>query len=464
MSAIVLTLVVGVFNLFLGYVVAVRLGYGPPSLLDSWEVLRSYRPRNPANRTDRRQPAAAAAPAEAIGGQQASASIEELLDEPDEEPFDEPLTGPCEPPDEEPYLDLEDERTFEEANPEGLEIWDLNEKFVETSVLKLNIAMMRSGAKNAQIDARLRAVQGRSDRETIQRCLAELLEDCRTYLAEQEEAAGRFRRRIGELGELSALGEQIEMASLQQAAQIETTINNLQFMDFESDLEAANRRLLDEIRNLRVARHKLRDDQEKAFLVIARYEHRIEKIESRLFNDPLTKLRNRVGLENALWQWWQQGRHRSRPMSAVLFDLDGFGRLNEEHGPTIGDRILAQLAQYLEQAVGEADLVGRFAGQRFLVMMLDAGPRAATKSAELIRQSVEKFTFRHGDEEIGVTMTAAITEVTPEDTHEALFARLEKALWRAKQAGPNHAVFHDGQQADLIESPNLGATSLEISI
>jgi hypothetical protein len=119
-------------------------------------------------------------------------------------------------------------------------------------------------------------------------------------LAEQSEAAEKFRARIGELGELASLGEEIEMTNLEQSAQVETTINNLEYMDFRSDPEAANQRLLEEIKNLRTARHKLRDNQEVAFLSIARYEKRIDKIEKQLFIDPLTKLRNRIGLEEAL--------------------------------------------------------------------------------------------------------------------------------------------------------------------
>ena len=150
-------------------------------------------------------------------------------------------------PFEEPY----DDDVAELMSPTMPEQWDLNEKYVETSILRLNIAMIKSGIRATEIDTRLRTCRGHSDHETIETCLRLLREDCISYLAEQSEAAEKFSARISELGELSSLGEEIEMTNLEQSAQVETTINNLEYMDFRSDPEAANQRLLEEIKNLR---------------------------------------------------------------------------------------------------------------------------------------------------------------------------------------------------------------------
>ena len=449
---IILTLLVGVLNLCLGYVLAVRLGYGPPGLVDAWEVLLANRPTQPAavGEPPPDERSADAPPPEDVGP-----TLEEMLDEAYDDAYDEAH--------DEAY-DAEHQPGSEEPQLDAPEDWELDERFVEVSVLKLNIAMIRSGARTTDIDTRLRAVQGESDTETIQKCRDELLEDCQAFLAEHGQAADRFRERIEELGELRALGDRIEMANLEQAAQVETTINNLQFMDFESDLEAANERLLEELKNLRMARHKLRDDQERAFLAIARYENRLEAIEKRMFNDALTRLPNRIGLEVTLWQWWQEGRHQSRQTSAALFDLDAFGQANDRYGALACDKILYQIAQSIQSQAGEANLAGRFAGQQFLLVILDVGPRKAIKTAELIRQSIERITFLSGDDEIRVTVGGGITEVVSDDTHEALFTRLEQALREAKEAGPNRSFLHDGRKTELVESPSLGAEYVEIPI
>lgn len=438
---------IAVLNLGLGFALAVHLGYGPPGILELWVALSAGGSRAEEERIEQ------------VVQELASVQVECLLDD---------------DPDDEPDMDFDIEAYDDDDaagggvaglfHPNTPENWDLNEKYVETSLLKLNIAMIKSGVRATAIDAELRAVQGKSDRQTIHGCYERLLEDCESYLVEQSEAAEKFSGRIGELGELSSLGDEIERANLEQSAQVETTLSNLRHMDFESDLETANQRLLEEIGHLRVARHKLRDNQEVAFLAIAKYENRMEKIEKQLYNDPLTNLRNRIGLEATIWEWWQKGWPKSRQMNAVLFDLDAFGSVNEHHGSLVGDRILHHFASLIQKTIGEADLASRFAGQRFLALVMDVGPRTATKMAEFIRQTLKKTSFLSAQEEIHLTVGAGYTEVAPDDSIEQVVKRLEDALKKAKQTGPNCAFFHNGKETEAVDSPNLGAKPSEIRI
>jgi diguanylate cyclase (GGDEF)-like protein len=384
-----LTFIIALLNISLGFALAAYLGYGPAGIADPWGTLRRYRPafhfRQYLPTWKQPEPVST----ESLADLLLLDELVELLDA--GTPGDLGIE-----PDDEPY----DDDAAELMNPSIPELWDLNEKYVETSVLRLNIAMIKSGVRAAEIDCRLRACRGHSDHETIETCLRLLREDCVSYLAEQSAAAQKFRDRIGELGGMSALGEEIEMGNFEQAAQVETTLNNLEYMDFSGDPEDGNRRLLEEIKNLGAARHRLHDKQEAAFLTIARHENRIEKIEKQLFTDPLTKLPNRIGLETELYNWWKQGWQRSRPMSAALIDLDRFAGINEEYGTLLGNRMLHQIGQILKSKSGEADLLGRYSGDRFLAVLLDVGPRGALKSIELMRQTIGKTTFLHEAEKI----------------------------------------------------------------
>jgi diguanylate cyclase (GGDEF)-like protein len=447
-----LTFVIAVLNISLGFALAVYLGYGPSELAEPMAVLRRYRLSYLSWRT---KPAPLPPPrlVEAPSEEMISSTLEELLDtgDPDElniEPHDEPY----------------DADTAELLCPVMPDQWDMNEKYVETSILRLNLAMIKSGLRVMEIDTRLRANRETYDEEVIGTCLRLLREDSISYLAEQSEASEKFRARLSELGELSSLGDAIEMSNLEQTAQVETTLNNLEYMDFHSDPKAANQRLLEEIKNLQIARHRLRDEQEAAFVTIARYEKRVDKIEKQLFADPLTNLRTRIGLEVAINQWWRQGRQKSRPVSAALFDVDRFGKINEDFGPLIGDRILTHIGKILKEGIGKADLVGRFAGQRFLIITLDAGSRATLKTTEFLRQTVEKSTFIHEDARIQVTVSAAFTEVKPDDWYEAVLERLEETMEKVKQAGPNHTFLHNGKNIEPVQSPNFGAQNIEITI
>ncbi len=430
----------GVLNVSLGLALSIYTGHGPPGFRETWEMFTGdlWATEEPVDEI----------------AELAAVPLEQLLDTDVDDDFDDDM-----------YDEMYDDDAVAVQDPDAPDDWNLDEKYVETSLLKLNIAMMKSGARATEIDSKLRACRGNTDRETILKCKTQLLDDCESYLVEQSEAAEKFSERINELGELSAMGEEIEMANLEQSAQIETTISNLSQMDLTSDLEGDNQRLLEEINNLRMARHKLRDNQEGAFLTIARYEDRMGAIEEQLQHDALTKLNNRIGMETTLWNWWKQGRQKSRQMSAVLFDVDGFGQINEDHGSLACDRILYHLAQTIHAQIGKADLAGRFTGQRFLVVMLDAGPRAAIKNAERIRQCIQKLVFISGEVEISVTVTGGLTEVLPDDTEESLHDRLEETLKVAKKAGPNRTFAHDGRdEIEEIESPDLRADVVEIPI
>ena len=437
---VLLTLVIGVSNVLLGFAAAVYLGFGPPGLTETWEAMTG---NPPAGKLSAQTTAEEESIKEFVEGL-ASISLEDMLDS----DADDEMSV-------EPYDELYDDDAAELMAPDDPENWELDEKLIETSILKLNIAMMKSGARATEIDTRLRECRGSTDKQTIETCLAMLREDCETYLSEQNMEAEKFSERIGELGELQSLGEEIETTNLEQAFQIETTLSNLEFTDFSSDLEAANLRLLEEINNLRVARHNLRDNQEAAFLAIARYENRLDDIEQRLFIDPLTKICSRIGVETTLHRWWTQGRHKSRPMNGMLFDLDAFGEINKEHGCLVGDKMLRLISQFMEGEVGKGDLVGRFAGQRFLVLVFDVGPQAAVRTAEKLRQSIAKTSFRHEERRIKLTAAVGIAEVSPEDTEEKLFARLEEALVEAKKAGGNLSFIHNGNKTEEIEPPDL---------
>jgi diguanylate cyclase (GGDEF)-like protein len=397
----------------------------------------------------------------------ADEEVEDLLETLIASPLDDLLDDePEEELDIEPFDEAYDDDVAKLLGPEQTDNWNLDEKYIETSILKLNIAMMKNGVRATEVDSRLRAARGRADTDTVRSCLAQLKEDCETYLAEQAEASEKFVNRIEELGELSALGEEVEMTNLEQAAQIETTLSNLASMDFESDLESAVERLLEELKNLRMARHKLRDNQEAAFLTIARYENRLEVIEPQLFNDPLTGLRNRIGLEVTLAEWWKQGRHKSRQFSVALLDVDRFGPLNERHGSAVCDRILQQLGRFVENSANTADVVARFAGQRFFILQVDLGPRTAMKNVEIIRQKIEKTTFVHGDEQIRLTLCGGITEVVADDRDVVVLKRLERTVAAAKNGGSNRLFTFDSSKLDaepeLVESPSFGAQESEI--
>jgi len=134
-----------------------------------------------------------------------------------------------------------------------------------------------------------------------------------------------------------------------------------------------------------------------------------------------------------------------------------------------GDRLLYQVAQIIVAQLGSSDMVGRFAGQRFLLMTVDCGPRAAVKTAEKLRQTIGKVVFVHGETRFALTTSGAITEVSPEDkTYLEVFQRLDKSIVAAKKGGRN-CIFRCERneleaEPELVEAPSFGIDEREIEI
>lgn len=453
---VVLTIIFAVLNICLGFALAVYLGRGLSVLSKTGKALGTRRMWAIAESGTEIPVVSSRLNADFIEQASPDSRLEEAdigkeddlagcaANECDGESYDDNLAEP-----------------LESSLPEN---WDLNEKYVETSILRLNVAMIKSDKRAIQIDSKLRASLGNTERDVIRACVQLLREDCLTYLAEQKEAAEKFQSRINEFGQLSSLCEEIEMTNLEQTAQVETTLKNLEYMDFHTDLEAANQRLLEEIKNLCLARHKLRDNQEAAFLTVARHENRLDKIDKKLFLDALTGLRNRIGLETTLFNWWRHGQHQRRHMLAMLFDIDRFGAVNQKYGPLLGDLVLCQVAQYLQNSIGKADMLGRYAGQQFLTMVLDIDSSAVLKNAELWRQSIEKIVFLHEVLSICITVSGAVTVIGPSDTYPAILERLENMIRQVKEMGGNRIFFHNGTKSAPVEPHDIKLPQVEIVV
>jgi diguanylate cyclase (GGDEF)-like protein len=119
-------------------------------------------------------------------------------------------------------------------------------------------------------------------------------------------------------------------------------------------------------------------------------------------------------------------------LCATLFDLGGFGQLNSDYGSARGDQILREIGQRLRQWNQTVDLVGRYAGNRFLVVAIDTDEPTATRHAEQTRQLIEALLPCDASRQEHPTVQTANGRFAADDTPEALLARLETALDEAR--------------------------------
>jgi diguanylate cyclase (GGDEF)-like protein len=124
----------------------------------------------------------------------------------------------------------------------------------------------------------------------------------------------------------------------------------------------------------------------------------------------------------------------------MMLDIDHFKRVNDSHGHAVGDTVLRDVAQAIQQSARKDDSVCRMGGEEFLVICSNTDLKAAIQAAERLRRMVERLRIPAGDTEIqtSVSIGVATREVGMTET-DALVNAADRALYRAKQAGRNRS-------------------------
>ncbi|ABF40961.1 diguanylate cyclase with PAS/PAC sensor [Candidatus Koribacter versatilis Ellin345] len=164
---------------------------------------------------------------------------------------------------------------------------------------------------------------------------------------------------------------------------------------------------------------------------------RAELLHSRGFLDPLTDIGNRRYLEIELFKALQEFRQHGLPFGAILADIDHLRIVNEHYGHTVGDQVLRAVSLTLANAVSEADILGRWSVDEFLILVPSSSVDSLGDIAERCRALVERANIQVGTEQLVATISAGASAVDPLDTMEMFIRRLENYLQRSKYSGRN---------------------------
>jgi diguanylate cyclase (GGDEF)-like protein/PAS domain S-box-containing protein len=149
--------------------------------------------------------------------------------------------------------------------------------------------------------------------------------------------------------------------------------------------------------------------------------------------DFLSDVLNRRGLRERLEYEARRMVRTRRPLSVILLDIDHFKKINDTYGHLIGDDVLAQVAVTLKKSVRNTDIVGRYGGEEFLVILPECDMAGALKIAEKVRAVIRMMEFTAG---ISVSISAGVGEFI-EISIDNLIDQAEQALGEAKKNGRN---------------------------
>jgi diguanylate cyclase (GGDEF)-like protein len=168
--------------------------------------------------------------------------------------------------------------------------------------------------------------------------------------------------------------------------------------------------------------------------VIKRYQG---KIQAQAVLDSLTELPNRRGFDLLAAQAMHEAQREPKPLTALLLDLDHFKALNDTYGHLAGDQVLIGFARDLESCLRHSDIVCRWGGEEFIVLLKDTDGETGLMIAEKIRQHVEQQRYAYNDRALQLTVSIGLTTLQTDDTLHTLLSRADHAMYRAKQAGRN---------------------------
>ena len=167
-------------------------------------------------------------------------------------------------------------------------------------------------------------------------------------------------------------------------------------------------------------------------LAVNRFQGRMERLAA---IDMLTGFLNRQAFEIIYQQFMLDVDRSGRPLSAVLFDIDLFKSVNDRYGHLAGDRVIRAISQLTRGVVRESDVVVRWGGEEFLVLLKDCGLEKATDVAEKLRQAVADHRFEVDGTAIPVTISLGVAQYISQEAQASFFARTDRALYRAKELG-----------------------------
>ena len=169
--------------------------------------------------------------------------------------------------------------------------------------------------------------------------------------------------------------------------------------------------------------------------------------------DPLTGVLNRQALIGRIEAELDRASRYGRPLSIVLVDLDHFKRVNAAHGHSAGDTVLRDFAATLQANVRAVDIVGRYGGEEFMLVLPETDADAAATMAEKLRRVVAGRQVRVQDGNVlTITMSAGVAGgLGPHMQLEALINDADAALYSAKALGRDQVyVFHELADGDLV--------------
>ncbi len=169
--------------------------------------------------------------------------------------------------------------------------------------------------------------------------------------------------------------------------------------------------------------------------------------------DGLTGVYNHRTFQERLEDLFSVARRYKTPLSLLLMDIDYFKKFNDTYGHQIGDEVLKRVAKTIQNTMRDVDVVCRYGGEEFVVILPQTTARDGYKAAERLRREMESKPFILNNQELRITISLGVSNFPEGDqiNREDLISQADAMLYKAKRAGRNKSVLWGSEESGAIE-------------
>jgi diguanylate cyclase (GGDEF)-like protein len=176
-------------------------------------------------------------------------------------------------------------------------------------------------------------------------------------------------------------------------------------------------------------------------------EHQQTQLRKQLEQDSLTGVSSRTSLLHEMQDALGRAAKTGQPLCLIMADLDHFKAVNDSHGHLVGDQVLKEVAARIKAALREFDVVGRFGGEEFVILLENTSHHTAHQIAERIRQRIASEPIRVAGQSLQLTISQGLAVRRDGDDAHALLQRADATMYQAKQRGRNCVAEEKGHAA-----------------
>lgn len=174
---------------------------------------------------------------------------------------------------------------------------------------------------------------------------------------------------------------------------------------------------------------------------LSQIRENIQQLQKSAFIDPLTQVPNRRYLEQKLEESLDEFKKLGKNFGFIFLDIDNFKHVNDTFGHLAGDKILKAVAQTILSNIKPHDVVGRFGGEEFAVILKDVNEESLKKIASKLSTLIKTSSVYDEGHEISVTVSMGLTLPKESDTKESIIERADSLMYEAKKQGKDRFVF-----------------------